>query len=31
MEPLEQLIVKQQAGQLADFVKEAMGGCKSKQ
>lgn len=31
MEPLEQLLLKQQAGQLADFVKEAMGGCKSKQ
>ncbi|MGH9874625.1 MAG: hypothetical protein ACRD9S_19380 [Pyrinomonadaceae bacterium] len=31
MEPLEQLLAKQQAGQLADFVKEAMGACKSKQ
>jgi len=28
MEPLEQLLVKQQASQLADFVKEAMGECK---
>lgn len=27
IEPLEQLLVKQQAGQLADFVKDAMGGC----
>lgn len=30
MEPLEQLLVKQQAGQLSDFVKDAMSGCKSK-
>ena len=29
--PLEELLVKQQAGQLSDFVKNAMGGCKSKQ
>jgi hypothetical protein len=28
IEPLEELLVKQQAGQLADFVKDAMGGCK---
>lgn len=28
MDPLEQLLVKQQAGQLSDFVKEAMEGCK---
>ena len=31
IEPLEQLLVKQQAGQLRDFVKDAMSGCKSKQ
>ena len=31
LEPLEQLLVKQQAGQLADFVKDAMSGCKAKQ
>ena len=30
-EPLEQLLVKQQAGQLADFVRDAMSGCKAKQ
>ena len=30
MEPLEQLLLKQQAGQLSDFVKDAMSGCKSK-
>lgn len=29
--PLEELLVKQQAGQLSDFVKNEMGGCKSKQ
>ena len=29
MEPLEQLLVKQQAGQLPDFVKSAMDGCKA--
>jgi hypothetical protein len=29
MEPLEQLLVKQEAGQLAEFVREAMKGCKS--
>lgn len=27
MEPLEQLLVKQQAGQLGEFVKTAMSGC----
>lgn len=31
MEPLEQLLVKQQAGQLGDFVKNAMSGCKASQ
>jgi hypothetical protein len=31
MEPLEQLLVKHQAGQLPEFVKTAMGGCKAKQ
>ena len=31
MEPLEELLVKQQAGQLADFIKNAMGGCKATQ
>ncbi|MDT7603934.1 MAG: hypothetical protein QOF61_1931 [Acidobacteriota bacterium] len=30
IKPLEELLVKQQAGQLNDFVKSAMGGCKSK-
>jgi len=30
MEPLEQLLVKQQAGQLAEFVKDAMSGCKAR-
>ena len=30
MEPLEQLLVKQRAGQLPDFVKGAMGGCNAK-
>ncbi|MCU1266639.1 MAG: hypothetical protein JWM21_2957 [Acidobacteria bacterium] len=30
MEPLEELLAKQQAGQLADFVKTAMTGCKGK-
>jgi len=29
MDPLEQLLVKQQAGQLPDFVKSAMDGCKA--
>ena len=29
IEPLEQLLVKQEAGQLAEFVREAMKGCKS--
>ena len=31
IEGLEQLLVKQRAGQLADAVKDAMSGCKSKQ
>ena len=31
MEPLEQLLVKQQSGQLADAVMDAMSGCKAKQ
>jgi len=31
LEPLDDLLVKQQAGQLPEFVKNAMGGCKSKQ
>lgn len=31
MEPLEQLLVKQQASQLAEFVKNAMSGCKAAQ
>ncbi len=31
MEPLEQLLVKQQAGQLAEFVKNSMSGCKAAQ
>jgi hypothetical protein len=31
MEPLDLLLVKQQSGQLADFVKSAMGGCKKSQ
>lgn len=31
MEPLEQLLIKQQAGQLSDFVREAMGGCNAAQ
>lgn len=29
IDPLEDLLVKQQAGQLGDFVKTAMAGCKS--
>ena len=29
IEPLEQLLVKQQADQLAEFVKDTMSGCKS--
>jgi hypothetical protein len=29
MKPLEELLAKQQAGQLGDFVKSAMAGCKS--
>ena len=29
MEPLEELLVKQQAGQLGEFVRNAMAGCKS--
>jgi hypothetical protein len=29
IEGLEQLLVKQQAGQLSEFVKSAMSGCKS--
>ena len=29
IEPLEQLLVQQQVGQLAEFVREAMKGCKS--
>ena len=29
IEPLEQLLVKQEAGQLAEFVRDAMKGCKS--
>ena|SRR2546428_487863 len=29
MEPLEDLLMKQQAGQLGDFVKKSMAGCKS--
>jgi hypothetical protein len=31
IEPLEQLLVKQQAGELAEFVKGAMSGCKKGQ
>jgi hypothetical protein len=31
IEPLEQLLVKQQAGQLGEFVKTAMAGCTAKQ
>lgn len=31
MEPLEALLAKQQSGELGDFVKSAMPGCKTKQ
>jgi len=31
IEPLDDLLAKQQAGELAGFVKSAMAGCKSKQ